>query len=90
MVGALADDARGAPDRRRNLHDELAAAKPRLVLIVEPEFPELKAFLNSRYVFAGPSPLDRHDRRPEKIIMVALMDPNRPVKPIDWEWPTPK
>ncbi|MEE9294729.1 MAG: glycosyltransferase family 39 protein [Phycisphaerae bacterium] len=86
MVGGLADDARGASDRRRILLDELAAAKPRLVLIVQPEFPELKAFLNSRYVLAGPSPLDRHDFRPEKIIMVALMDPNRPVKPIDWEW----
>ncbi len=87
MVGALADDTRGGDERREVLLRELARRRPRIVIIVEPEFPRLKAFLEQNYQLASPRGVDRDDDNPDKIVMVALMDVDRPVSPIDWEWP---
>lgn len=89
MVGALLPEAPGFQRRRDTLLRELKEHKPRIVLLVEPEFDELKRFLQDHYVVAGPGGLDRHDRNPEKIIMMALMDSARPVAFVDWEWRAP-
>ncbi len=86
MIGALLDNASGAADRRRTLLRELSERRPRIVLIAEPEFPELRAFLQTHYLAASPKALDRHDANPEKTIMIALTDRDRPVGHIDWEW----
>jgi len=86
MVGALEDGVRGAEKRRRILLQELQSAHPRLVLVVEPEFDELRTYLEHNYVIAG---IDMHDLHPDRPIMLALMDKNRPVKLVDWEWRAP-
>ncbi len=86
MVGSLEDGVRGARERRRILLEELRSARPRLVLVVEPEFDELRSYLEKNYVIAG---VDMHDLHPNRPIMLALMDKNRPVELVDWEWRAP-
>lgn len=86
MVGALAEHVPGSRRRRQTLLQELESNRPRLVLLVEPEFDELRQFLQKNYVFAG---LDMHDRNIDKPIMLALMDKDRPVASVDWEWRAP-
>ncbi len=87
MVGALADTARGYERRRATLLRELQARRPRLVLYKENAFDELNLFLDTNYVIAGPHWVDRDDHDPERPVMIALMDRERPVDFIDWEWP---
>ena len=87
MVGGLNEGATGFERRREILLDELRAEMPRLVLLVEPEFPELDRFLKTNYAIAG---VDMDDDRPDKTIMLALMHARRPVRTVDWEWRAPK
>lgn len=87
MVGALGEHARGFQERRDTLLDELRLRRPRVVLIVEDEFDELRSFLQANYVVAG---VDRDDDNPDSVIMLALMDRAHPIEPVDWEWRAPK
>jgi hypothetical protein len=86
MIGSLLNDDPASLSRRRILMDELRANKPRIVIITEPEFPELAAFLQGNYLVAGPRGFDTNDRRPDETIMMVLMDRDDPVSFIDWEW----
>lgn len=86
MVGALESNAEGADARRAILLDELRRNRPRVVLVVEPEFDALRRFLQENYVVAG---VDMHDRNQDEPIMLALQDPTRPVRQVSWEWRAP-
>ena len=87
MVSALAEHVQGYRRRRETLLEELKLVRPRVVLLVEPEFEELKRFLQANYLVAG---RDMHDRNTDQPIMLALMDKNRPVEIVDWEWRAPR
>ena len=87
MCGPLAVGARGYEGRRRILLDELRANRPRLVLLIDEEFPELRRFLQANYVQAG---YDMDDHDPDAMIMLALMDKDRPVRLVNWEWRAPR
>jgi len=87
MAGPLAESAYGHEERRRVLLEELQARRPRLVMLVEPEFEELKRFLQANYVKAG---MDMDDDAPDVPIMLTLMDRTRPVELVDWEWRAPR
>src|SRR5262249_7454389 len=73
-------------ERRRELLDDLRRSQPRLILIIDPPFPELDRFIRESYVQAGMHFIDYHDRRPTEPVMQVLMDRNRPVAEIDWNW----
>jgi hypothetical protein len=86
MITGLSENARDHKTHRKTLLRELRENRPRLVLIVETEFDELKRFLQDGYVVTG---VDRDDRNPKKTIMLALTDQQSPVRMIDWEWRAP-
>lgn len=86
MVGALLDTATGHAARRETLLTELAARRPRLVLITEREFDELARFLQAHYWQAGPRAVDNKDDNPQIAILRVLMDRQNPIESIDWEW----
>jgi len=83
MLRALDEHYPGYEQRRGILLEEVQARRPRVVLLVEQPFPELEAFLRANYYLVGQ---DYHDRRPDEVIMAALMDKSRPIPQIDWNW----
>ncbi len=86
MITSLVDNASGHEQRRQQLLAELKKNPPRLVMITEDEFDELKAYLQPRYIVAG---LDYQDEDPETSIMIALTLASNPVAPSDWDWRAP-
>ena len=87
MIGSLVKTARGHQERRRILLRELRANRPRLVLLLAPQYEELRRFLESNYDYAG---ADRDDRNPNEPIMIVLMDKERPIEMVDWDWRAPR
>jgi len=83
MVRALDEHYPGYEKRRAILLEEVQARRPRVVLLVEQPFPALEEFLQANYYLVGQ---DYHDRRQNEVIMAALMDKFRPIRPIDWNW----
>ncbi len=73
-------------ERRANVMADLQRHRPRLILVIDPAFPELHRFIVENYVQASPQFIDFHDERPTEPVMQALMDRTRPVAPIDWNW----
>ncbi|HEY3243537.1 MAG TPA: hypothetical protein VGM03_09315 [Phycisphaerae bacterium] len=86
MMTGLDEPFPGYEQRRRNVMADLQRFRPRLILVVNPPFPELDRFLRQNYAPAGMHYVDYHDRRPTEQIMQALMDKTRPVPEIDWNW----
>jgi hypothetical protein len=88
MMAALTSGYPGFEQRRRNLMEDLQRFRPRLILIIDPAFPELERFIKENYVQAAPGLqfVDMHDLRPTEWVMQAVMDVRRPVRPIDWNW----
>jgi hypothetical protein len=87
MRGPRVKGARGYEQRRRILMRELEANRPRLVLLLASQFAELREFLQVHYVYAG---ADMDDYDPDQPIMVVLMDRERPIELVDWDWTAPR
>ena len=83
MIEALSAERKGLQLRREQFLADFEKNRPRVVLVTEEPFPELYRLLRSGYVEAG---MDRGAGPGRPPRMQVLMDADRPIDPMDWNW----